>query len=1117
MSVLFSRLEQTRLYIRSDTTVATARVGYLLTTPLDNPPAQLSLSDAWTQQHGAFIGFPALPQDVAALGQFIDNATWSLNEQSGVRIAWFFATSAASFVGLTTGLAGQMQHSGGTSSLTIPATYLSIGRSTDAALSLVEGTQVTINARQNGFTIAANPGNALRLWTGTAYHDLPVATTIDVQFLGDPATQGCLSLGFALDLRQQTLLNIGLRYYMPDFANPEHATYLHYPVFDSSSAALVPLGGTLDLIDPYDLRRTLFRFLPVDGAPVTLRSYFSNTLGQPISLTPQPGAGLTFARGAVQINETSATPPISVYLVPCGDFKLTLPAGAGQFTQLLMCGISAVEHLDLVVEADNFLRFVPGQPAFSPAERNADVLPPVLYRPLTPLARTAWCYIYSSSMSGAVLYHAQPDTAVLHQPVADQEYLVYLEIPANALRSLPPTSTAAFPLVPYGGVQASDLTAFYQLELQVLNPARREAIAELQRLAQASQPLFQARSLTANVQIGQRSYGATQQGLNATFVSSGDITGQEWNTFAIARTSGVSSVTNTTTSSVVQFNNIRGALRTALQSNQMFLVATSSAKFLQTADIPTTDFFGLRIQGWSFDLAPTKQQGNQTLTAWEQQNTVLIFKKHGQSLYELVQDLATWSQPDDFNDDPRATQQRLQQIIAGASALRDHPQLGPYFQNFLRIIAQESWNGIIIFNIPIVVASMPSDLQGLAAGLDPTRFYAHHLVINRNPVVAQNGQLVFSADSSLGGLITYLDPVYLGTSTTDYDFKVMSLNVLFDNSAITRFDSQVALYLNRLFGETGTLLNSPVSNNLLLSGSYQQHNANSAYVFVNEARNDFVMQSQVVSRVAITRAQFVPSIPFNGSNPNNIARSRFILSGVLDFARLPAGDLFSFGSENNTSGGLSFSNLFVNLSFPVSTPSYKTFSLDTGGMTLSLNTSRARAGSLYNHFPIRLTRFVQGTPGSTPQTLGYMPVDLPLSSEALSEQWFGLQFELNLGSFGALASQAGFIGGLILAWSPNAVEPTIFVGLSIPGVVNGRREIPIEGLLKLVFGDVRLVIDGSSYILQLNNISLNLLTLSFPPNGQTTLMLFGDPRNQDNTTLGWYAAYAKKQSTNPNR
>jgi hypothetical protein len=264
----------------------------------------------------------------------------------------------------------------------------------------------------------------------------------------------------------------------------------------------------------------------------------------------------------------------------------------------------------------------------------------------------------------------------------------------------------------------------------------------------------------------------------------------------------------------------------------------------------------------------------------------------------------------------------------------------------------------------------------------------------------------------------------------------------------------------------------------------------------------------VLDQVVINQAQFVTIVPPGGTKVGQDVQTRFILAGDMAFKALPGFDIFSFGSDSG-SGGLVYTNLFVDLSFPPDSPSHKTFAFAAQNINFNTAVSVARTNSLYPRFPLKLAGFVQASGGQTPATLNYMPVDSVLAGSPLSNTWFGLVFDLNLGSLGALAGQLGFVASLLLGWQPNPKDYTVYIGLQIPGATGGKREISIEGVVKLTFGDLRFVVAGpGAYILQLRSIALSILSVSFPP-GQTDLLLFGDPKGQDNSTLGWYAAYLK--------
>jgi len=76
----------------------------------------------------------------------------------------------------------------------------------------------------------------------------------------------------------------------------------------------------------------------------------------------------------------------------------------------------------------------------------------------------------------------------------------------------------------------------------------------------------------------------------------------------------------------------------------------------------------------------------------------------------------------------------------------------------------------------------------------------------------------------------------------------------------------------------------------------------------------------------------------------------------------------------------------------------------------------------------------------------------------------------------------------------------------------GQRAISLEGALSLVFGDISFVVAPPTYLLQLSNIALKFLSVSFPPGGQVNMTLFGNPAQQTSGALGWFAAYLKNRA-----
>jgi hypothetical protein len=620
-----------------------------------------------------------------------------------------------------------------------------------------------------------------------------------------------------------------------------------------------------------------------------------------------------------------------------------------------------------------------------------------------------------------------------------------------------------------------------------------------------------------------------------------------------------------------QFTNVQSSLKEALQTNQMFLVITSPEQLLNfcsfnyykltaqaldtlkktipnivakleqkklqdvfyasaqdytnglltaltpaeyTANQPAlfryATFGEIVIQGWTFNISPN------TWDSWDDGNTILVFKFYGKSVLDLANDTSTWTSGSAFNGSVQKAQADLVAVIQdGINRSAGEPE----FADFASLVQSPNWNGILILRAYIPLAEMPPQLQGIAAGINPSLFYAHHIGVNITPV-QRTGNNLSLQDSSLFGLIYYDDSQDLTyNNKSDYQFKVLTLKVLFKNSAIVSFASQIELYINRLFGELAIQEDSEHGNNIILNGVYQKQGDTESYVFSEQGDNVYKMSSKVLYDVEVLKAQFNSVIPPGGVGVGEFAKADFILWGNLHFIEQDLFDVFSFGKGEavggqTTDGRLSFSNLLIHMSFMPDPPAGEdapdpTFTFDAGQIAFDLAKSAARPNSLYNHFPLKLKGFIQAKEKTSPTDLGYLPIDSPLNLSSLAYPWYGLQFELNLGGPGGLAAKIDFTATLVAAWAPGK-NLSVFLGIKLPGSSGASKELTIESVLKLSIGGIEFQVSGdSTYMLKFDNIALKFFLVKFPPSGQTAIYLFGDPNNQDNTTLGWYAAYAK--------
>ena len=1159
----FQAVEQSHLYIASDTSAETARAGFLLPASFSVPPAEISLVESLQEYHeGVYLFFSTLPyspQQPGLLAGFLQ-ALYEYLASTGLpdtRFVWL--DNPADFA---SGLRGTTLQTLLEDNRVTTVRSTAITLAPNLALRITGGATITASSDRTTLTFAAEAKAPLALLATPqgSQHQVTIPlqkNTLEVGMLGGTVPEGCFRLDLRLDMNELSALDVGLRYFAPYFNAdiPGYVQSFHYPLFNLTSGEAISFSATFDPLAALDPVRSYLHFRPDQDIP----SFFSSVLNSPVIVSPETSAQLVFAiKLTTRPGETAEEDAASqqpYYLTPVGDFRLTIvgetPApleSPPNVLNCLACGFSGIEYFPLP-QGKGMITFLAGQNAYSPAQLqpapNNPTNQTLVYKGLTSTATTSWAYLRSAE--NAVGYYAQPENAVLHQTNAPHsnvsaDFLTYLPILAG---SLPKTAPAGqvFPLVPYEGVSTDPLITtlepYQQFENQVLNPQRRNLIytysPHLEKKCHA-----QTQSITQ---------GTTPQGLLLT------LEDMSWEQLLLAQ-----SADSSQNGAQLLLSQVRGSLQAALQSNQLFLVISSLTRFLENCAIPNyrltiqsitdleqsqnpavpapviatlwnaatlqnipytslQDFqealkpvlgpdydtyvdivtrvatsFTISIQEWRFDLSPY---------FWDDFNTLLIFKFINSKLQDLVQDSTSWVQAESLNDDVNSTKQQLQALVA--AALADSSPEMDYFNT--TVLGDPSWNGILALRCRVPLSSLPAQIAGIAAGINANQFFAHHMGITVTPAVVKAGTIT-AGNSSLFALIRYEDSADLKDQHTDYNFKVLSLKALFANSCMSSFSSKIELQINKLFLEPVSLQNGPVGNILTLDGVYQKHGNQNAYVFTTTSDHRYQVNSQVLDVVDITRSQFVTIVPPAGLQTGANIQARFLFWGNMQFKALSDFDAFSFGSSAQETGGLSYSSLAIDLQFPPDQPYRKTFTFNAQQIVFDPSTSVAHPDSLYNHFPLKLTGLVQATAEMTPANLGYMPVDSPLQGSQLTAPWFGLTYDLNLGSLGALAGQAGFVAGLLVGWAPNPHNYTVYIGLRIPGVSGGKREISLEGIVKLTFGAVRFVVRAPSYILQLRNISLHLLSLTFPP-GQTDFILFGNPDGKDNTTLGWYAAYKK--------
>ncbi len=1068
--------------------------------------------------------------------------------------------------------------SGGSATLTAPFVI-----SFNGGYALQIASRATLALTASAFTLSfAGDGQVAQFSYGTRALVIPSPVTLPLSGIG----VGCFGCTATMTRPNSgpsdfEMLGFELRYFAPDDSQPRPglARSFRYPVFTQPVGTAMSLTGSFDPLSPLMPLRTYLQF----GSSPVLPCLFVSTTGQALDATPvmNPTVPMVPARMvfAPSLTHTTASKADPYYMCPAGAFAIA-PATPVAQNFSLMCGASGVENFNLG-NAGSLLHFVPGQNAFAPKLGQrvghgffSDDGPDSL----TATGQTSWAY--PVNVATAPVYYAQPDDAQLYtipsQSIGAANALAFQPVPAGKMP--PPVEARALPMVPYTGIAAGNTDLFEELERSALSPVRRNVVAALTGSGRhdakadgidliAATPggivVTLDGSLTQwkSVVFGNSAAAASPDGLARHFgfenVTGGFRAAIQTNQLfsVIADPAGLSGMmTQTYRLNGDAAASLRHHARRTRDADLDRLVAAADGRIggvapqvfssfaalfaeIEHAALTDADISHYRelfeqatvdgelcIEQWTFKLSPTNWRSD----------TIMILKYAGRSIDDLVSDPGAWTwqqaaiRPD---GSLQQTQAQLREIIAAArtSNAKTPADRVPAYTGFLRdIIDDPQWAGVLFLNVKVPPTSLPRQLQGLAAGIDFAQFKAHHFAISATPIDIKGGTLD-TRPSSLRALIDYQDQSdQFVNATVDYAFKVIVLQVLFENSAIVNFFSQIQLQINTMFSAPVLLSPTERGNNVVLTGTYQRNEDGSGYYdYAQSGSNRFAVRSNVLDEVETLSCQYVSADPQTIGNVTVIG-SRFEFTGRLRFFELDYFDAFSFGpifdAESNqqiSDGYLAFSNLVIGMTFPQDHPDHVTFGFDAGALGFNLAQSVARPMSLFRHFPLTFSGLIAvpqppasaGQPTAvTPGSLGYIECTTPLQPGHPNPPWYALAFDLDLGTLGSLAGNQKLAVGIISAWGNSGDAYNVYVGLKLPGSNSAKPEIPIEGLLKLAFGKIEFTAsDGATgriYMLKLRQIVLRILLLSFPP-GNLDLFLFGDPAARSrNSALGWYAAYA---------
>lgn len=1079
----------------------------------------LSLAESWGRD-GIYVFADTRPEDLAVFADLLASLLGRVDPLGDVRALWIEGAAGARQV------LGVLRTKPGSGVIAAPCqlAYRGYGVVLNAGCSIAPadgGERFTITPGRDGsiaLTTRAGLGRLPADAQATATLPMTGAAVGTVRF---PLT---LAPGEGERPPDLDLLDTGLRYFVGAAQDPavelvlDHTlSALSYPVFDPAGGP-VQLHLQFDPLRPLDHDRSHLAFIAPDAttSEVDLLTHFVDRLGKQIALRPVVAGGhprprLVFCLSPVlgpgdNGRVLEAGGEVSAYLCPEGTFEIV--AGGRSVTRVLT-GLSGNEYLGFEAETGNRLIFVADQPAYAGAfryptgDQDEAAEDTAL---LSNHATTAHLYFEGGSDKRTV-YYAQPDDALLWKTGRPDAFLESMELDAGVLPApLDGDVRRAVPLVPYRGVPAERAELMRAFELGALAQARRAALFEY------TGEQYERPSLVGAPVATPDAVAATTLGLLAEFDPSTNV----WKSLTLAMPADrVDPLQLAGAGGVGDADGIRGPLRAALQTNQLFMVVTG-AQF-ETYGSLVNAIVG--IAGWSFDLNPS---------VWDQHGTILIFKFNAKPLTELLEDTTAWAHPEVFNDDPEGTRQKLLAIIADASR-PDQDDAGA-FAELNRIVSTAQWQGILAVNVELPLSGLPDAIAGLAAGIDPAEFYAHHVGVTLAPIEYEDREAVPTMEpSSHFGLIYYRDPNQGELPGDPYDFRVETLIVRFYNSIVVDFSSTVKLKVAQLFGddvgpnpfaEPGAATDDDTT--LILEGVLERHDGADAYTFATYEPKFMALDSGVVHDVTLDRVEMkTQTAPGVGGGP---LHAYFQLRGAIRFVVQEGFDAFAFGVDDlgEPSGGLSFTRMLLHLraELPAAGESADdlvttTWEFDVSELVPDEPASTIRSQSLLARFPLKLTGLLQGAEGTTPQSGGFLPVNTPNEESSLTYPWYGLLFSLSLGTMGALVSNKDFSAELLVAWAPNGSEAATFVGLRLPGSDGAQKTFRIQGLFEMALSDIDLFVSqeasGTAYTMIWRNIGFQVLRLKLPPGGGVDFVLFGDPSATGKSgSLGWYLAYAKE-------
>lgn len=951
----------------------------------------------------------------------------------------------------------------------------------------------------------------------------------------DAATAGCFE--FRSTLEQDSLSNLGvlLRFsaageYDPTFGDaPIHSSRFTLFTYDGPFADSHMVDVSIDLQHPYNKGRSAVAFAGAKehgASPKSLAflTYFETADGHRVGLIPLAESRLVFARHVIEYrNGGLPNSRARNYLTPDGQFEFVVPKdnGSGKWParHRLLTGLSRTEYLEFAPRRPNIpgnvIKFTSGQPAVdfrtipSGFGSDEDATGDVLSSELT----TSWLEV-PDNVGPSRQVSRQPERLTLHGKRkeagfgSDNDDPGLLDFDPNRVEHKAPLP--AVPLLGLSRTGDSTNTAV-DFEKRILSPHR-------------SKLLKQTSGGQGSDESAKTVY--TPQGFRIRKKDDGS-----WNEVLIAHIPlGGSNF------SEILLTKVNDDFVDLMMRNRVFMVADS----VKDVANPSADLFGLEgqfnVAGWGFSAKLQGQENDDGTIVTAPENpdempTALIVKSYDKSIADLVKDPQLWTNRSQLGSDKLLHLQKvLDAYIKEARTLHEqdkkaNPGVKSRYKPFLDAVDKADWNGFLLVNLDIKKSDLPLQIKGLLGGVDDKKLSAHHFGVTLTKNERVEGSLT-PQKSSLFGLVDYPKP---GSgpapkpkdphgdrkkNDSRYDFKIEKLSVLFENAEITRFDCRINLYVGAFFTES---VKSESGNGddtgriLTFDGKYEGRVIDGVrrdtYTFIHKEDYEFVLDTLIFEKLSLTKLQFttVSAKPIGPGKEE--VKTRVALWGAIDFHVLSA-DVGFPGIEK-----LDFDDLGITFKFKLGEKEVPDLipNFDVGPVRFELPEGGMGKGFLPS-LPFKL-KFFQTAPQNKPLDLGkegYFGMSL---DGALPRFRFGLGFDLDLGSLGALASKLdGIRLTLLFGWLPkvdNDDKKGFAIGLRFEGGGGQNLDIGLQGILRLTaedyeFGKVSGGNDKDYFMVALKKAHLYILGYKIPKDDGLALFLFVDPENPDVDKIGWF-------------